>query len=109
MTVNFYKSLDREFELFGIKGKWVKVVLYGAGLGLALAMIVGSVAGSIVGIITLIIVVALVLFGSMTISVKLPSRQIDKALISSKCESWVVRRETLSIILYGPANVKKKN
>ena len=99
MRVTFYKSLDREFELVGIKGRWIHLVLAGAGAAVVLGFIVGSVAGSGAGIVTAVVGVALVFFGSITFQVKIPSRQIDKTLIASKASGWVIRRETLSRIL----------
>ena len=48
MRVPFYKSLDREFELFGVKGRWVTMVLLGAGISLALGIIVGNISSSII-------------------------------------------------------------
>lgn len=104
MRIPFYKSLDREFEIFGIKGRWVYAVLIGAGISVLLGFIVGSVMGSGIGIVTAIVGAAVVFFGAVTFQVKIPSRQIDKALISSKCSGWVIRRETLSrIVLDDPS------
>ena len=100
MVVDFFKSLDREFEFFGIKGRWVHAVLAGAGAAVVLGFIVGGVMGSGAGIVTAIVGVAIVFFGAVTMQVKLPSRQIDKALISSKSNTSVRRRETLAYIIY---------
>lgn len=99
MRVSFYKSLDREFELLGIKGRWLHLVLVGVGASVVLGFIVGTAMGSGIGIATAVIGVALVFFGTITFQVKLPSRQIDKAFLASKSKGWVVRRETLSRIL----------
>ena len=99
MRVPFYKSLDREFELLGIKGRWLHVVLVGAAASVVLGFIVGSIAGTGAGIVTAVVGVAVVFFGTITLQVKMPSRQIDKTLLSSKAGGWVLRRETLSRIL----------
>lgn len=99
MRIPYYKSLDREFELFGIKGRWVKVVLAGAGVGLLLGLIVGSFAGTIIGVVIFIITTAILFFGCITIQTKVPSRQLPKMFISGKIRGWVIRSETSSRIL----------
>ena len=103
MKIPFYKGLDREFEIFGIKGRWVTAVVMGSGLSVLLGVIVGSIAGSFIGIATVVVGVALVFFGSVTLQVKLPSRQIGKKLIEKKVPGWIIRRETLSrVVLEDP-------
>lgn len=99
MRVPFYKSLDREFELFGVKGRWVTMVLLGAGISLALGIIVGNISSSIIGIGTVVVGIVVVFFGVITIQVKVPSRQINKVLLKKKASVWVIRRETLCRIL----------
>lgn len=107
MRVAFYKSLDREFEIFGIKGRWIQIVLIGAGASVVLGFIVGTIMGSAIGIATTVVGVAVVFFGSVTFQVKVPSRQIDKTLLSSKVSGWVIRRETLSRILLEDARYQE--
>lgn len=99
MRVPFYKSLDREFEFFGIKGRWVTIVLVGAGASLALSLVVGSILGTGMGIAVAVILIAIVFFGTVTLQVKTPSRRVDKTFLSKKMSGWVVRRETLSMIV----------
>ena len=55
MKRTFYKSLDHPFELFGIKGNWVKMVLYFAGGGLIAALLLGSAFGSGFGVFILVV------------------------------------------------------
>ena len=103
MRIPFYKGLDREFEIFGIRGRWVTVVLAGSGLSVVLGFVIGSVAGSFIGIAAVVVGVALVFFGSVTLQVKLPSRQIGKKFIEKKVPGWTIRRESLSrIVLADP-------
>lgn len=99
MRMPFYKSLDREFEIFGIKGRWVTTVLAGAGAAVVLGVIVGSVTSSLIGIAVVVIGIVVVFFGAVTLQVKLPSRQIRKKLVESKVPGWIVRRETLCRII----------
>lgn len=99
MRMPFYKSLDREFEIFGIKGRWVTTVLAGAGAAVVLGVIVGSVTSSLIGIAVVVIGIVVVFFGAVTLQVKLPSRQIGKKLVESKVPGWIVRRETLCRII----------
>lgn len=99
MRMPFYKSLDREFEIFGIKGRWVTTVLAGAGAAVVLGVIVGSITSSLVGIAVVVIGIVVVFFGAVTLQVKLPSRQIGKKLVESKVPGWIVRRETLCRII----------
>ena len=99
MKVTFYKSLDREFEVLGVKGKWVRLVLIGIGTALILSFLFGSVLGTGIGIVIFFAATVLICFAAITFQVKLPSRQIDKALIAKKTIGWVIRRETLSRIL----------
>lgn len=111
MRVPFYKSLDREFELLGIKGMWVYIVLVGAGASVILGFIFGAALGSGIGIAIAVIGFAVCFFGAVMLQVKTPSRQIGKKLISSKVSGWVIRRETLSrILLEDPTYLElKKN
>lgn len=100
MTRDFYKSLDREFEIFGLKGKWVTIAGAGLGAAVVLGLVIGSVFGTAAGIVTTVVVVSVVFFGSVTLQVKVPSRRLSKLLIQSKCKrQHVTRRETLSRIL----------
>lgn len=99
MTRPFYKSLDREFELFGIKGRWVKIFLIAAGISVVTGVIAGSVTTSGIGIVTVIILIAVSFFLCLTVQSRIPSRQVSKAMIGKKIQGWVIRRESLSRIL----------
>ena len=99
----YVQTIDDACEIFGIKGRWVTAVVMGSGLSVLLGVIVGSIAGSFIGIATVVVGVALVFFGSVTLQVKLPSRQIGKKLIEKKVPGWIIRRETLSrVVLEDP-------
>lgn len=99
MRVPFFKSLDRQFEIFGIKGLWVTFVLVVSGAGALLAFLFGSVLGTAVGLIIFILSAIGSFFGAVFMQTKVSSRQIPKVLITGKMNGWVRRRESLSKIL----------
>ena len=99
MNRPFYKSLDREFEIFGMKGRWVKIFLMAAGVSLVFGIIVGSVMGSGIGVVTVIIAVAVSFFVCLTMQSRTPGRQVGRAMLAGKTSGWVLRRETLGRII----------
>lgn len=110
MDCDFYKSLDREFELFGIKGRWVRIFLIGAGASIATGLVVGFLTSAGIGIVVVIVFAVLDFLGCMLLQGRLPSRQVEKAKLSGRTQCWVLRRETLSRILLPDENyVKVKN
>lgn len=99
MERQFYKSLDRQFEIFGLRGAWVKVALIAAGASFILGLLVGAAFGTGIGLATVAVCVVGAFFGSMTLQSRTPGRQLDKQKVAAKGEGWVLRRETLSRIL----------
>ena len=99
MNRPFYKSLDKEFELFGIKGRWVRLFLYAAAASLVVGVVVGFATTSGIGVVTVIVLVVLSFFACLTIQARIPGRQVPRVLLSGKVSGWVVRRETLSRIV----------
>ena len=99
MEVNFFKSLDRPVDVFGVKGRWLTVFLVLAGLGVVLAFIVGSVFGSGAGVATALAC----LFGSFLVCLssqeKMPHRRLARSRCASMLPSHVTRRETLCRVL----------
>lgn len=99
METVFYKSLDRQIELFGIKGRWIVIFLIIAVISVVLGVILGSIFGTGVGIASIAIMIAVGFFGSLTLQNSVPSRRVGRAMIQSKVPGWTLRREALSRIL----------
>lgn len=99
MTKTFYKSLDREFEIVGIKGRWVKTLLVAVGCIVAFGVLVGGIMGTGMALITILVGVVAAFFTCMILQAKIPSRRLDKAKIADKVPGWVVRRESLARII----------
>lgn len=99
MTVPFYKSLDKEFEIFGLKGSWVKIFLMGAGVCLVLGLIVGAMTSSGIAVVTVLVLIIGDFLVCMMMQTRLPSRRVGKYSLASKCSGWVIRRESLGRIL----------
>ncbi len=99
MEVNFFRSLDRPVDIFGVKGRWLTVFLVFAGLGVALAFIAGSLFGSGAGVATALTG----LFGSFLVCLssqeKMPHRRLARSRCASMLPSHVTRRETLCRVL----------
>lgn len=99
MKVNFYKSLDRPIEIFGLKGKWIAIFLYGTGGMILMGIILGSIMGSSYGIATAIIGAFASFFICLLLQGKTSARRLGKARLAPKCSVRAVRHETLSRIL----------
>lgn len=99
MDRTFYKSLDREIDVFGLRGAWLKVFLFVFGGGVIVSLILGSVFGTGIGVAAVIICIACDYFACLSLQVKVPGRQLDKQSLAGKTEGWAIRRETLSRIL----------
>lgn len=99
MKTTFYKSLDRPIDIFGLKGKWIAIFLYGTGAMILLGIILGSIMGSSYGIATAIIGAFASFFICLVAQGKVSARRLGKAKLSSKCSVRVVRHETLSRVL----------
>ena len=104
----FYKSLDREFEIFGIKGKWVSILITAAAVSVGIGLVIGFILGTGMAIVSIILLIVLSVIGCMMMQTNIPSRQVKKAKISSRMEGWVIRRETLSRILLPDHRTKRE-
>lgn len=100
MNCPFYKSLDREFEVFGIKGHWVKNFLLLAGAIVFLGVFVGFILSSGVAVAFVVVCLGLDFLFCISMQTKLPSRQYPRSRLSGRTEGWVLRRETLSRIVF---------
>ena len=101
MTKDFYRSLDRPINIFGLKGEWVRYFFYLAGASLVLAFLVGSVSGVGMGFAVFLVGGIGSFFACLIFQGRLPSRCIAKARIRSK-----MRRESLAKILLGDPREK---
>lgn len=99
MTVKFYKSLDRTFEFFGLKGKWITISLSAIGVSILIGVVVGQTVGSAIGTFTSIALSVVSFVGCLFIQSEISSRDLDKLTTESQMKFTVVRRETLSRIL----------
>lgn len=95
----FYRSLDREIQVLGLKGKWLRIFLILFALGAVLAFLFGASSSTGIGIIVFLIVGVASFLGCLVLQGKMPSRRVDKFKIASKCSLRVVRRESLGRIL----------
>ena len=113
MTRDFYKSLDRPVDVFGLKGKWIRNFLVLAGLSLVLAFFFGSLTNSGIGIFSFFIMALLSFVGCVMVQSKISSRRMERTLFGKNCKRVVTRRETISRIVFPVSgqvsgNVNKK-
>ena len=99
MKREFYRSLDRPINIFGLKGEWVRYFFYFAGVFLVLAFLVGGIVGVGMGFAIFLAGAIGSFFACLVLQDRLPSRRIAKVRLRSKMRSRVVRRETLCRIL----------
>lgn len=95
----FYKSLDRQFEILGLRGAWVKKFLVFAGCSFGAGIVFGFGLGTGIGLVTAIIGIVGSFFACLTLQAKTPGPRLEKENLSSKCKGAVIRRETLARIL----------
>lgn len=107
MKRTFYKSLDHPFELFGIKGNWVKMVLYFAGGGLIAALLLGSAFGTGFGVFILVVSIFGGFFFCLSKQKTTPDRRLPRQRLSPSTVGWVRRRETIARILLPPREDQK--
>jgi hypothetical protein len=99
MYVNFYKSLDRQVDIFGIKGKWVVILIVLLVCSLVIGLVLGFSIRAGIGIVAFFLCgVASFLF-CLLIQEKVSSRQVAKVTASNSIYHYVTRYETLSRIL----------
>lgn len=108
MQMNFYKSLDRQVDILGLKGKWITLFLAAAGGSLVVGILAGTVAGSSgVAIAAVIFLVAISFFVCLMMQAKIPSKRVDRTLFGRSPECVVTRRESLSRIIYPDMEYEK--
>ena len=99
MTLQFYKSLDKEMEILGVRGRWIKIIIISAVCAVIFGIIVGSLTSMAVGFISVLVIIVCCVFAVIFIQPRLPSRRIAKTKIASRTSGVVFRRETLCRIL----------
>lgn len=113
MQCQFYRSLDRQISIFGLRGRWITVFLYGTGALLLLGIVLGFIISSGVGISVAIGGIFVSFFTCMMLQTTRPAKLIDKWRLSPMMDGKVVRRESVSRIIledpgYGYYQSKKK-
>lgn len=103
MLCPYYRSLDRDVSIFGLKGRWITVFLYGTGAFILLGVVAGNIFTSGVGIAIAIGGLFVSFFVCLMLQTTRPAKLIDKWRLSPKMDGKVVRREQLSrIVLSDP-------
>lgn len=100
MRRNFYQSLDRPVDIFGLKGRWIMIFLFVCLGFLFLGIVLGCVFGTAYGLLTVILGVFLSFGVCFYIQLRVPHRRISKYMSSSVMSFDVSRRETLCHIFY---------
>ena len=100
MQHDFYKSLDRPIDVFGMKGKWIRNFFVLAGVSLFLAFLVGSATNLGFGILIFFVFVIVSFVICLLAQSKISSRRMDRQLFGKDCTRVVTRRETLSRIIF---------
>jgi len=109
MKKQFYRSLDRTIDIFGIRGTWIRNFLVVLGVLVTVGFLLGSIFGATVGYSIIIVGGVIDFFVCLFVQSKIPSRRFDKLLAESKMEQVIIRRETLSRIVYDDPNWIRKN
>ena len=110
MKRTFFRSLDRQMSLFGLRGQWIKIFLISLGAALGVALFAGMLAGMSVGLALFFGTAVISFFTCLIIQGKIPSRRISKVRHSGKMRIYVRRRELLSrILLSDPEFERFKN
>ena len=108
MICNFTKSLDRPLELFGIKGKWLILLLAIAGAGAFAGIFVGMIIDTTIGV---LVFVSSIFAGFLFVRAsqdKASHRQLGKLSLVNKVTPYVYRRETIKSIMYVDPRFKEK-
>lgn len=107
MVRPFFKSLDRQVDILGLRGKWITLFLVCAGASIILGVTVGFILTAGFGIGTVIFFIVLSFLLCMTMQSGIPSRRIDRVLFGKDPGRVVTRRETLTRILYKDEKYEK--
>lgn len=99
MRVKYYKSLDRELMLFGIRGRWLWVFGIGIAAVLLLCVIFGMIYDTGVAMGLFIAGFAVDFLACVIIQARIPSRRLQKLLYVKMLPCRIVRHESLYRIL----------
>lgn len=99
MRIEFFRSLDRPIDIFGLKGRWIGIFLWGVGADLFLAIIIGSLLSAGIGICFFLAFTFAFFFGILIIQGGVSERAIVKVKASSKTHYTLLRKQTISFIL----------
>ena len=99
MRVKYYKSLDRELMLFGIRGRWLWVFGIVIAVVLLLCVVFGMIYDAGVAMGLFIAGFALDFLFCIIVQARIPSRRLQKLLYVRMLPCKVVRRESLYRIL----------
>lgn len=107
MTTKFYKSLDRKFDFFGLKGKWITISLVAIGSSIVIGIISGFFLSSGLGTFVAIALAVASFVGCLVLQASYSSRDLEKLTTQGKVKYTVVRRETLSRLLLENSEFEK--
>ena len=99
MKCNNFKSLDRPFEILGLKGRWVTMFLVGVGGSVVLGIVVGSMMGTAFAVASILFGVLAVFLVCKTRQSVVSERKFIKLRGAEKAEAEVIRRNNLNRIL----------
>lgn len=99
MTVLFPKSLDRPVDIFGVRGRWIVILLVLIGAGIVAGIFIGVFYGTGVGICSALVGAVAAVFFCVFAQNVVSHRQVGKVMPSMLIPDVVTRRETLSRIL----------
>ena len=99
MVRSFYRSLDREIQILGLKGRWVRIFLVAFALSVLFAFITGGLTSMGVGLVIFFIGIIASFLVCLVMQGRIPSRQFDKIKLNSRCALRVIRSESISRIL----------
>ena len=98
----FYKSLDRDVDIFGLRGRWITVFLAMAIVSVVAGALLGTVFGGVVSTVACIGLVVGCYFVCVSIEAAVPPREMPKLRAGSKMPSGVSPKETLARIFIRP-------
>ena len=99
MTRHVFRSLDRTFVVFGLRGKWL---IYGLGMivgGIVLGFIIGGIIGGFVKMMTVLLFAVGGFIGSLVLQKQYPEREISKIGSRGRIPKYLIRRESLTALL----------
>lgn len=108
MVRQFYRSLDRPMDLFGLKGRWIRTFFLMLGVSCVPGAFLAVSYGISAFIACLFGLGGIAFFGCLMLQGKTPERRLDKTVLSKRMCVTVRRRENASrILLEDPAYISK--